>query len=89
MRSPVRNGTVPSFAIGTPSNVKSTSRGLMIFPAADVGATRRTYTPPSREEGRAPDARASASLASCTLRYLRMSGFSSFCHSRPSVGKPV
>ena len=74
MRSPLRNGTVPSFEIWCPSNSRMMSAFFSFREAGQVGSTRRTSTPfwfaPIEE-------------------YFLKSGFSIFCHSMPSDGKPV
>ena len=74
MRSPVRNGTVPSHAIATPLNAISTSSAASAPAAWLVGLTRRMSTPFCLAA--MPCARRSASLS---MR----------CHATPRAGKPV
>lgn len=74
MRSPVRNGTVPSDDNATPSKAVTTSPRRRKEEQGEVGSTRVTSTP------FAPFFRP---------RNARSAEDSSSCHSNPAVGKPV
>jgi hypothetical protein len=74
MRSPARNGTVPSQLMGAPLNAISTSPRRSAAAPGAVGSTRVTSTPLCL--GPMP-------------RLARSAGASSGCHSKPTAGKPV